>query len=305
VLTSFWQGVGTKLAERWVAALAPSMVFWGIGLAVTGLDAGSLAARPPAVQVLVLAGALLLVSASALLVRRLVFPLTRLLEGYGWPVSARGRLLVRAGKRHDALEKDYQRVNTRLESRELKPFDRLELLEARSRLELDLRRFPDEPDTEAPQRLMPTRLGNILRAAESRPADKYGLDAVVCWPRLWLVLPEESRKELGAARTAMDNAVAAMIWSALLLAWTPWTWWALVGPGAAFLTYRLWLLDRAADYGELVESAFDVHRGALYAALRWPLPAAPDQERALGESLTSYLWRGSDAAEPRFADEPE
>ena len=29
-------------------------------------------------------------------------------------------------------------------------------------------------------KLMPTRTGNILRSAETRPADKYGLDVLSC-----------------------------------------------------------------------------------------------------------------------------
>lgn len=54
-------------------------------------------------------------------------------------------------------------------------------------------------------RLMPTRLGNVLRAAESGVEDKYGIDPVPCWPALWLVLPDETRTEVTAARASLDT----------------------------------------------------------------------------------------------------
>jgi hypothetical protein len=47
--------------------------------------------------------------------------------------------------------------------------------------------------SEKAQRL-PTRLCNLLHAIELRPQEKYGLDIFVCWPRLWLVLPESVKK---------------------------------------------------------------------------------------------------------------
>jgi hypothetical protein len=46
-----------------------------------------------------------------------------------------------------------------------------------ARLDSRRRRRPSDPN-----RLLPTQIGSILRAAETRPADRYGLDAVVVWP---------------------------------------------------------------------------------------------------------------------------
>jgi hypothetical protein len=36
MLASFWTGVGDKLADRWVAAISPALLFWGGGLAAAG-----------------------------------------------------------------------------------------------------------------------------------------------------------------------------------------------------------------------------------------------------------------------------
>jgi hypothetical protein len=148
---------------------------------------------------------------------------------------------------------------------------------------------------------MPTPVGNILRAAERRPVDKYGLDTVAVWPRLWLLLPDLTRQELLSARAGLGNVATAAIWGILYCALafiTPLT--IPVGLAAFTVAVTLVLPGRAQALGDLIEAAYDLHRVALYRQLRWPLPASPGQERASGEELTSYLWRGSDQAEPVY-----
>jgi hypothetical protein len=141
--------------------------------------------------------------------------------------------------------------------------------------------------------------------AESRPVGKYGLDAVVVWPHLWLVLPETTRQELGTARQALDSAARAFLWGLLFLAFTPWT--PLAAPvGLAVAAAALYRSVPAAArvFADLVEAAFDLHRTALYQHMRWPLPANPQHERAEGKQLTTYLWRGLDAPSPQFTTPP-
>ena len=145
-------------------------------------------------------------------------------------------------------------------------------------------------------------LGNILRASEDRCALKYGLDAIICWPRLWLVLPEEVKTELSAARSGLNLNARLWLWRVLFLLWAPifGVWWPLpLGVGAAWLAQR-WMVQAAQVYEDLVESAFDLYRFALYGALHWPLPTNPAEERALGQGLTEYLWHGSDQGFPEF-----
>ena len=98
---------------------------------------------------------------------------------------------------------------------------------------------------------MPTRLGDILRAAERRPADKYGLDTIACWPALWLLLPAEAKTELVQARSALDNAARTWLWGALFVVWTPWTWLAVpVAIVVPALAYYIGILTAATAFGE-------------------------------------------------------
>jgi hypothetical protein len=163
---------------------------------------------------------------------------------------------------------------------------------------------------------MPTRLGNILRAGEARIASHYGLDPIISWPRLWLVLPDAARKEVMATRASLYLAVQATICGAAFVLLAAWAWWAApVGVAVAVWAYHGQALAAAARYSDIVESCYDLHRGLLYEALRWPVPSSPEDELSQGVQVTAYLRSGSTAATPKFtagqpakpgqADEPQ
>lgn len=162
-------------------------------------------------------------------------------------------------------------------------------------LKMQLRQFPQ------PNFVMATRLGNLLRSAEMRPQTKYGLDAITCWPHLWLLLPDGVKMDLQEARINLNNAARVWLWSLLFTIWTIWAWWAvLLGIFAALFVYYCWMLDASKTYGDLIEATFDIYRQDLYKSLRWPLPKNPADEIELGKQVTEYLWSGSDQNEPFF-----
>ena len=152
---------------------------------------------------------------------------------------------------------------------------------------------------------MATRLGNRLRAAETRPDDRYGLDAITCWPRLWLVVPQAAQDEVTAARRALDACAEVWLWAALFCGWGVLSWWTVpVGVVVAAGAYRA-ILAAAGVYAELVVACYDLNRTALYRALRWPVPGTPAEERTAGRELTRYLARGAAPAGLSFATAAE
>jgi hypothetical protein len=167
-------------------------------------------------------------------------------------------------------------------------------------LELRLRRTPVSRAI-----TMPTRLGNLLRAAEERPNRKYGLDTVAVWPQFWLVLSQETRDELIHARMGLEAATRGWLWAALFAVWTPLAAWALpVSIVVATALYYGSMLNAAELYGDLVEASFDVHRGALYRAVRWPLSPTTDDDPLAGAELSEYLWRGTAPRGMKFEQPP-
>lgn len=161
------------------------------------------------------------------------------------------------------------------------------------------------------EEFLPTRLGNAIRAAESYARDKqrYGIDAVFFWPRLYPLLPDALRDSLAAARSSMEQLLFIAFLSgvlapvALVLAIVmrlPIAVWLPVAAGApllAMLTYRA-AVAVATSYGELVRSAFDTHRLMLLTSLGYALPTSLDEERQVWQAIGQLLYR-------RDTDRPE
>jgi hypothetical protein len=310
VLSSLWESLGGEAVRAWSARLFTSAaLFWLAGSAAVWLqhnagrvrDAGwigavsptaaSLRGVPPVVTAAAVIVGLLVVGASALAAERLTLPVLRLLEGY-WrrPAWVRARLVRRRRAARDRAMGTYQALQ-RARANGTRPDAADELRLARA-----MRTLRSTPA--APQLTMPTRFGNVLRVAETRPLRKHGVDAVACWPHLWLVLPTDSRTEIVSARQAVDGAARVWLWSVLFVAWTPWVWWAPAVAIVAGVAAYANCLRAAGTYAVLVEAAFDVHLPLLYAAVRLSPPASAADAVTAGDRLSRYLRDGSD--DPRL-----
>ena len=190
----FLESVGSKLAEQWVATLlTPAFVFWAGGAAAGLQRFGWIPAstwfskQPEPLQIALLVAGFCLIAASAFVVQRFDLPVLRFLEGYWhpWLRPLRRWLIAKEVKRSQRISDRWQKL-ARLDPAQLTAEQRDELVQ------LDWQQI----HLPLPNQLMPTRLGNILRAAEQRPLEKYGLDAIVCWSRLWLLLPDAVKKDL-------------------------------------------------------------------------------------------------------------
>jgi hypothetical protein len=335
MLTKFWEGLSGKLAEQWVATiLTPAFIFWFGGLWVVIFRFGWqpletwFNRQSQTLQIAMLISSLLTVLVSGILVHRLDLVVLRVLEGYYYPRWLKRLLahwqLYGFSRPKKSLRELRKRKRTLRQGQDLSqdeltqyaelqdeweslPFNRLIELQNRQadldnaesdqyvKLMLRLRHTPFRES----QR-MPTRLGNILRAAELRPLAIYGLDAVICWPYLWLLLPDNVKKELVTVRTDLDTAARIWLWSILFIGWGLCAWWAiLLGLLSALLTYR-WMLSIAENYGAFLDAAFDLYRRELYKALGWQVPATPEEERNVGQQLTQFLLYGASPSKSIF-----
>jgi hypothetical protein len=267
----------------------PSLAFWG-GLAILAAEGAGwatasrwLTARTGFEQALLVGVAVAGLLLFSFVLAGLVTSLTRLWEGY-WPGGTGSWLAARRIKRHTSR------------------WDRLDLGDDLGYM----RRFYRFPIRKAD--VLPTRLGNVLRAAEDYPGDdeRYGMDAVFYWPRLYLVLPAETRALVEGYRSGLDRMVllaslavlfpfAGLI--VLALAGTSWLAWAVSAVVALFVgvaTYQ-GAINAAVAFGDVIRSCFDNYRRTLLERLGLPLPASLAAERKLWGALKQQLYqRGTD-----------
>lgn len=79
----------------------------------------------------------------------------------------------------------------------------------RVELDLEVRKFPLNRSG-YPESRFPTRLGNLIGAAETYPDREYGVDGVFGWYRLWVVIDKDLRAELDDQQAIVDSAMYAM-----------------------------------------------------------------------------------------------
>jgi hypothetical protein len=163
------------------------------------------------------------------------------------------------------------------------------------------RSFPAEDE------LMPTQLGNVLRAGENRAGGRYGLLTVVTWPRLYPLLPEKTAGIVDDQRDQLDLAsrfcVVCLLGAAVSLGLLVTHGWWLLVPAAAlalgWISYRA-AIAAALQYAVGLETAYDLHRVELLRALHLRLPTDSTSERKTNEALSTFLLQGPAFAEPEY-----
>jgi hypothetical protein len=233
-----------------------------------------------ATEVIVLAAAIV---GLAIILQPLQLGIVRTLEGYplvNGPGAALGRRLVAFQARR------WQQTKNKTASEGNTPRDKAK----RSAAAMRLLRLP------AKDRLMPTMLGNVLRAGEDRPRARYGMDAVLLWPHVHALLrpgmaaPVDDQRDQLDATTRMSATlfVGAAVSFGLLVTHG---WWLAV-PAAllvlSLVAYRSAIAAGVA-YATVVNAAIDLHRFDLLRALHLELPRDLEAERRQWKQIGDFL----------------
>lgn len=149
--------------------------------------------------------------------------------------------------------------------------------------------------------VMPTRLGNILKASELYAKDRYEIDSVVIWSRLHKLFPAAFVEEIVLVRSALDFmliittlSVLFSLVSGLYLLFVRAEWWLFLlcfwgGLLLAWLAYRS-ALSNAVLYASSIKAGFDLYRNELLKQMRLPLPKDEIEERETWKRLGAFIY---------------
>lgn len=163
------------------------------------------------------------------------------------------------------------------------------------------RRYPPETID-----LLPTRLGNVLRAAERRAGKHHGFtEPVEMFPRIYPYMSPPLAEAIADARDDLDVAcrMCAVLWLLALVSGVvfivdgavPATGGAILavpvaGGLLAVLAYR-GAVRNGEGYGRFLYYVFDLHRRDLIRALGYDPPRNPKAEEELIKAITAWLVR--------------
>lgn len=161
-------------------------------------------------------------------------------------------------------------------------------------------------------KVLPTRLGNMLLAGESYALRRYGIDAIIFWPRLYPLLPEGFQREyeqfviqyqfplVVAFEASITTAICA---TALLVTHASAVIFVTVLLGGTVVAYGAYLLSlqSAIELAEQQRAAFDLFRDRLLIA--WPAVVDVEDEKQAFSHISSFVVQGwsPDWEKPRDA----
>lgn len=243
-------------------------------------------------QILSILVLIVIVLVLSYLIYNFQFSITRLYEGY-WPHIGILRLIRERRTRLYRRRWNYLRAQTRRGSN-LTDAEKDEITQQLLTL------YPPQAHLD---QMMPTRLGNILRASEMYALDRYGLNSVIIWTRLNPLLTDKSAIPLGDSKIAIDfmllmsilAPIITIIWCPLLAFFTNNLGLFLVcglGWPLAWICYQN-AIQRSLDYSEELKAIFDLNRQELLKALNRPIPSDLDAEREEWKAINYFFYHGS------------
>jgi hypothetical protein len=147
------------------------------------------------------------------------------------------------------------------------------------------------------ENLLPTKLGNALRAFEDYPRVMYGLDPIPGWLHIYSVLPERVSKKIDQTRAYLDFwihtcalsflyalvSVVLVIFNDLTFLWVP-----VVALGVTRVTYN-GAVSAAKLWGGWVKSTIDLYLPDLRRQLGFATPANWEEERQMWEQFSQAI----------------
>ena len=134
-------------------------------------------------------------------------------------------------------------------------------------------------------RILPTRLGNVLRRYEMTAGAPYGLDIIQALPRLAMVAQpaevdylQDQRMQLElAVRTCLLALLASVVTVAFMVRHPPWLLVALIPYVVSYAAYR-GAVTVAHEYGAAMSVVAELNRFSLYDRLQLPRPVTLEDE---------------------------
>jgi hypothetical protein len=209
-------------------------------------------------------------------------PIYQFLEGYTMPRWLAGPLKRRMQRKYLRLKAlaDQAGGNEKLRAQE------------------GLKSFPETLEL-----VLPTRLGNALKAMEGYGASRFGLDSQTLWYELQSAASERMRRDTDEAQGAVDFFISSVAHLSLLTAVSAGTFLVSHEPAPGFVALTAAVLVRLAylqaavnvlEWRWAVQALVNTSRPALAQSLSLRLPRSHKDEKEMWQSFSGLVHYGPD-----------